>query len=63
VLQRPDVGGPAAPAHRPVSALAALAYAPEAPALLVAASFGARVRVWDVAASDVAAELATSRDD
>jgi hypothetical protein len=46
-----------------VSALAALAYAPEAPALLVAASFGARVRVWDVAASDVAAELATSRDD
>ena len=63
VLQRPDAGGPAAPAHRPVTALAALSYAPEAPCLHVAAAFGARVRVWDVAASEVAAELTTSRDD
>ena len=62
VLQRPDAAGAPAAMHRPVAAMAALAYAPEAPALLLAVAFGARVRVWDVAASDVAAEITTSRD-
>ena len=62
VLQRPDSAGATAAMHRPVAAMAALSYAPEAPALLLAVAFGARVRVWDVAASDVAAEFTTSRD-
>jgi len=74
VLQRPEPVGQASSAgageahatahhHRPFTALAALSWDAQRPALLLAAAFGARVRVWDVAASDVAADVSTSRDE